>query len=181
MEVTELNLPGVLLLTPSLHTDERGFFAELYEPASFAALGIDVSFVQDSVSYSVKNVIRGLHYQRAPYAQAKLVRCSSGEIFDVVADVDPTASTFGRFVFVHLTGDLQNMLYIPAGYAHGFCVLSEEAVVEYKLSTGYVPEASAGILYNDPLLSIPWPIAEPILSPRDRSWPALRGDQNHAH
>lgn len=181
MDIIELDLPGVKLLTPALHTDERGFFAELYGAKVFSVLGIDTAFVQDSVSRSDKNVIRGLHYQRPPYAQAKLVRCSSGEIFDVVADIDPTAPTFGRFVFARLTGDLQNMLYIPAGYAHGFCVLSEEAVVEYKMSTGYVSEASAGILYNDPLLSIPWPVAEPVLSPRDRSWPTLRDDQKHAH
>ena len=122
-QIRELELPGVLLIEPKLWRDERGFFAETFHEEALKAAGITHPFVQDNLSFSKKNVVRGLHFQKAPHAQAKLVRCVSGEILDVVADHNPDSPTFGRHVAVKLSGDTQAMLYVPAGYAHGFCVL----------------------------------------------------------
>ena len=172
-QVTELHLPGVLLITPQLYADERGFFSELYNEDVFASIGITTQFVQDSTSYSVKNVIRGMHYQLIPHEQAKLVRCAHGKIFDVAADVDPVSPTYGRYVGVELSGETGQMLYIPGTYAHGFAVLSEDAHVAYKLSALHNPSQSRGVRYNDPVINIVWPITDPILSEKDRLWEDL--------
>jgi len=170
---TELVLPGVLLITPMVRRDDRGFSANVYTVEDFVVCGVASSFVQDFTSRSKKNVVRGLHFQRAPYMQDKLVRCTYGEIFDVAADCDPKSPTYGKYVSVLLKGNEQSTLYIPGKYAHGFCVLSEEAVVEYKLSDIYHPESVGGVRFDDSLLGISWPVSSPILSEQDKSWPSL--------
>jgi dTDP-4-dehydrorhamnose 3,5-epimerase len=170
--VQPLQLPGVLLITPTRHDDERGYFVEGYNAQIFEQLGIPAIFVQDSVSRSRKDVLRGMHFQKSPHGHAKLVRCTQGEIFDVAADVDITSPTYGQHVSAHLSGDTQAMLYIPSQYAHGFCVVSDEATVEYKMGA-VVREAASGVMYNDPVLSIGWPVSHPVLSVKDQSWPAL--------
>lgn len=172
-KMTELALPGVMLLEPQLRHDERGFSVNVYNAADFSACGIGTSFVEDFTSYSRKNVLRGLHFQRAPHQQDKLVRCTKGEILDVAADCDPTSPTYGQHAEVRLRGDEQTILYIPGKYAHGFCVVSDEAIVEYKLSETYHPESVGGARFDDPLLNITWPVSEPIISQQDTAWPSL--------
>ncbi len=169
----ELALPGVLLITPKGFRDERGFFVETYSEKAFEELGITTPFVQDNLSYSNKGALRGLHAQKPPHAQAKLVRCASGEVFDVAADCDPSSSTYGRHASVTLKANEGTMLYVPAQYYHGFCVLSEQAIVEYKASDFYAPDCAVGVRWNDPLLTIPWPVQKPILSEQDKNWPTL--------
>ncbi len=172
-QITETNLPGVLLLTPPQYADARGYFSEIYNPDTFSALGITTIFTQDSVSFSHKNVIRGMHFQSAPHAQDKLVRCARGKVYDVAADIDPASPTYGDYVGFELTDELQQMLFIPGKYAHGFCVLSDEALIEYKIAGPQVPSAARGVLFNDPVLSIDWPVADPILSEKDGGWSPL--------
>jgi dTDP-4-dehydrorhamnose 3,5-epimerase len=165
--VTPLALPGVLLVTPKVFVDPRGYSVETYQVEEFEALGIGSGFVQDYLSHSHKGVIRGLHLQRTPYAQDKLVRCAYGEIFDVAADIDPASPTFGTYVSARLKSDEQNMLYVPGNYAHGFCVVSDSATVEYKTRGAYKPEFAVGVAWNDPRLNIAWPTQAPILSEKD--------------
>lgn len=172
LRVSGLALPGVLRIQPTCFTDERGFFSEIYSEAVFKQIGIATPFVQDSVSFSRAEVIRGLHFQKPPFAQAKLVRVAHGEIFDVAADVDPNSSTYGSYISAILDGNKQTMLYIPEKYAHGFCALSD-ATVEYKLSKGQRAEAASGARYDDPRLSILWPVKNPVLSQKDQMWPTL--------
>ncbi len=171
--VEPLSLPGVLRITPKIFSDARGYAAVVYQNDAFIKLGIPAAFTQDFVSHSIRNVIRGLHYQRAPYSQDKLVRCIQGEIFDVAADIDPTSPTFGTYASVTLKAEEQTMLYVPGKYAHGFCVTSDSASVQYKIAGEYRPEHASGVLWNDPLLRIAWPITDPILSEPDKSWQPL--------
>lgn len=174
IEVTELSLPGVLKITPIIYSDERGFFTEIYNSELFKTLGIKTEFIQDSTSYSKKNVVRGLHYQSMPHAQDKLVRCVHGNIYDVAADVDPASETYGQHIGEVLTAEEQTMLFIPGKYAHGFCVTSADALVDYKLSMMHNPDSSGGVAYNDPVLNIQWPVTTPILSEKDAtSWEPL--------
>lgn len=172
-EIRELSLPGVLLITPKIFSDARGYSVVAYNTEAFTKLGITTNFTQDFTSYSVKNVIRGLHFQRAPHSQDKLVRCIHGSIFDVVADIDPTSPTFGTHASAMLTAEEQTMLYIPGIYAHGFCVTSDTASVMYKIAGEYSPEHASGVLWNDPVLGIKWPTPTPILSEQDKSWELL--------
>jgi dTDP-4-dehydrorhamnose 3,5-epimerase len=166
-------LPGVVIVEPRVFADDRGFFIETYKRSDFAAAGIDVDFVQENHSKSVRGTLRGLHFQRAPKAQAKLVRAIEGEVFDVVVDIRKGAPTFGRWEAVELSAENRLSVYVPAGYAHGFCVTSAEAQVVYKTSAEYAPELEGGVRWDDPALAIPWPITAPILSPRDGRWPNL--------
>jgi dTDP-4-dehydrorhamnose 3,5-epimerase len=168
------DLPGVIVIEPKVFRDDRGFFMETYKQSEFAAAGIDVRFLQENHSKSVKGTLRGLHLQRDPKAQAKLVRAIEGEVFDVAADVNPESPTFGRWVGVVVSAENRRSVYIPAGYAHGFCVISAEAQVIYKTTAEYAPELEAGVRWDDPLLGIAWPVATPLLSARDRAWPLLR-------
>jgi dTDP-4-dehydrorhamnose 3,5-epimerase len=168
-----LSLPGVMLISPKLYPDNRGVVAEVFRADQFLELGATAGFVQDNLSISKKGVIRGMHFQKLPHAQAKLVRCVNGHVYDAVADIDPASATYGQFVSVELSAEKQEMLYIPDTYAHGFCVLSDEATVEYKVSDLYHPESASGIAYNDPMLAIPWPVQNPILSEADTRWPTL--------
>jgi len=166
-------LPGVVIVEPTVFADDRGFFVETYKHTDFVAVGIDVHFVQENHSKSVRGTLRGLHFQRVPKEQAKLVRATDGEVFDVVVDIRRGSPTFGRWEAMVLSAENQRALYVPAGYAHGFCVLSAQAQVVYKTSAEYAPELEAGVRWNDPALAIPWPVTAPILSPRDGRWPNL--------
>jgi dTDP-4-dehydrorhamnose 3,5-epimerase len=166
-------LPGVVIIEPKVHVDPRGFFMETYKQSEFAAAGITVEFVQENHSRSVARTLRGLHLQRPPKAQAKLVRVVAGEIFDVAADIRPDSPTYGVWVAARLSSENRRSLFVPAGLAHGFCVVSAEAQVIYKTTDEYAPELEWGVRWDDPLLAIPWPCAEPLLSARDTQWPHL--------
>ncbi len=169
-----LDIPDVMLVTACSFSDDRGFFMETFKQSVFAANGIPDTFVQSNFSRSLRGVLRGLHYQRPPHAQAKLVRVVRGEVFDVAVDVRSGSPTFGRWVGAHLSADRLQMLYIPVGFAHGFCVLSDEADFAYQVSAEYAPDADAGIVWNDPDIGISWPVTEPILSPKDAQLPRLK-------
>jgi dTDP-4-dehydrorhamnose 3,5-epimerase len=171
-QVEQTALPGVLIVRPPVFRDDRGFFLEAWRRDRFADSGIPDTFVQDNQSRSIAGTLRGLHWQwRKP--QAKLVRVLSGRIFDVVVDVRRGSPTFGKWFGLEMSGDDFTSLYVPVGYAHGFCVLSETADVLYKCSEVYDPGGEAGLIWNDPHVAIRWPIAAPILSHRDRQHPAL--------
>ena len=174
MKAEETALPGVLILHPDVHHDDRGFFLELYHRGRYAALpGLDVEFVQDNHSHSKRGVLRGLHLQER-HPQGKLVSVLSGRVWDVAADVDPQSPSFRRWVGVELSAANHRQLYIPPGYAHGFCVLSEGADLVYKCTDFHRPEDERGLLWNDPQLAIDWPLKAPALSPRDAANPSLR-------
>lgn len=173
-----LEIPDVVLIEPKVFRDDRGFFMESYKRSEFVDFGIDEMFVQDNHSRSRRGVLRGLHYQNPPRAQAKLVRVIDGEIFDVAVDIRKGSPTYGRWVGVYLSDENMRMLYIPVGFAHGFLALSDVAEVLYKTSDEYSPEHEAGIVWNDPEVGIDWPVEEPVLSPRDCRWPGLRGAVN---
>lgn len=168
-----LAMPEVILIKPQAFYDERGFFMETYKYSDFDAFGIKERFVQDNYSCSVKGVLRGLHYQRHPEAQGKLVQVVSGEIFDVVVDIRKDSPTYGKWVGLTLSAENKQMLYVPPDFAHGFCVLSKKAEVVYKCSKEYSPENERGIIWNDLTLNIKWPIESPILSIKDAALPTL--------
>jgi dTDP-4-dehydrorhamnose 3,5-epimerase len=170
---TKLELPGVLLIEPRVFADARGFFMETFRRSDYEAAGLPAAFVQENHSRSTRGTLRGLHYQRPPKAQGKLVRVIAGEIFDVAVDVRPGSPTFGRWVGATLSAQNRRMLYVPPWCAHGFCVTSDEAEVDYKTTAEYAPELEGGAMWNDPGLAIAWPTAAPLLSDRDRRWPAL--------
>lgn len=167
------DIAGVVLIEPQVFRDERGFFLETFRADKYGEAGIPTTFVQDNHSSSVKNTLRGLHLQwRRP--QGKLVRVIRGEIWDVAVDVRRDSPTFGRWTAATLSANNFQQLYVPPGCAHGFCVLSDVADVEYKCTALYDPSGEAGVIYDDPALAIPWPVAEPILSPRDQRHGTLR-------
>jgi len=165
-------IPAVLVIEPDVHRDSRGIFVETYHAEKYRASGITAVFVQDNHTRSLARTLRGLHMQRRK-PQAKLIRVIAGEIFDVAVDLRRGSSTFGRSVCVVLSADNFKQCYIPVGFAHGFCVLTEEAEVEYKCSDVYDATDEFGIAWNDPALAIPWPISDPLLSDRDRANPTL--------
>jgi len=164
-------LPGVLLFEPSCHEDARGLLIETFKEPAYRALGLDAIFVQDNLSVSHRDVVRGLHYQRR---QGKLVTVVKGEIQDIALDIRPDSETFGRFVEVLLSGENHLQIYIPPGFAHGFSVLSDDAYVWYKTTDVYRPEEEGGIRWDDPDLAIDWKVSSPIVSERDRRHPLLR-------
>lgn len=172
MRVIPTALPGVLIIEPQVFADRRGFFLESYHLARYAEHGIDVAFVQDNHSRSTRGTLRGLHYQ-APPGQAKLVRVTAGEVFDVAVDIRWGSPTFGRWVGVTLSAENHRQLFVPTGFAHGFCVVSETADFLYKVTSYYDPSAERGIAWDDPALGIEWPVEDPILSDRDRQHPRL--------
>ena len=169
MKVERSSIADVLLLEPKVFGDARGFFYESYNRHTFAqATGLDVEFVQDNHSRSSKNVLRGLHYQ-LHQPQGKLVRVTAGEIWDVAVDLRRGSANFGRWTATALSADSRRMLWVPAGFAHGFLVLSENAEVQYKTTDYYAPEHERSLLWNDPALAISWPIAgEPVMTDKDR-------------
>jgi dTDP-4-dehydrorhamnose 3,5-epimerase len=161
------DLPGVLIIEPDVHRDGRGFFLETYHAEKYREAGIDGPFLQDNHSQSIAGTLRGLHLQgRRP--QGKLIRAVEGEIFDVAVDVRVGSPRFGHWVGVTLSAENFRQCYIPAGFAHGFCVLSQIAQIEYKCTDVYDPDAEIGLAWDDPVLAITWPIREPVLSDRDR-------------
>lgn len=168
MKVEELAIPGLRLITPTLFHDERGFFLETYHQKHYASLGISSVFVQDNCSFSKKGTLRGMHFQAEP-GQAKLVSVTQGHIFDVAVDIRPHSPTYRKWVGVHLNSQTREQLFIPEGCAHGFCVLSEEACVVYKVSQFYDPKEERSFHYGDPAIGIEWPVRDPILSQKDRS------------
>ena len=173
MNILRTDLDGVLVLEPKVFSDDRGFFLETYHRIKYRGLGITVEFVQDNLSFSHKGTLRGLHYQH-PHGQAKLVQVLEGHVFDVAVDVRKESKNFGRWVGVHLSSENKRQVYIPDGFAHGFCVLSETALFLYKCSDLYAPECERGVLWSDPDIGIEWPVKEPILSEKDAVYPRLR-------
>lgn len=171
---TRLEIPDIILIEPAVFPDGRGFFMETYKRSDFADHGIPQVFVQENQSLSNRFTLRGLHYQKRPKAQGKIVRVVQGEIFDVAVDIRKGSPMRGKWIGTILSAQNKRMLYIPPWCAHGFCVLSEEASTLYLVTEEYAPECEGGIRWNDPDLSIRWPINKPILSARDREWPPLR-------
>lgn len=174
----KLEIADVLLVTAKAFGDNRGLFMETYKRSEFEASGVSEVFVQDNYSHSIRGVLRGLHYQKQPKAQGKLVGVVRGEIFDVAVDIRKGSPTYGQWVGVTLSAKDHRMLYVPVGFAHGFCVLSEEADVVYKATAEYAPELDRGILWSDAALGIRWPVVEPILSSKDAHLPRLRDTDN---
>jgi len=170
--IRELALPGVLLVEPVVHGDERGFFLETYHAGKYRAAGLDAAFVQDNHSRSAAGTLRGLHAQLAR-PQGKLVRCIEGEIFDVAVDIRRGSPSFGRWLGERLSAENFRQLYVPPGYAHGFCVTSGPAQVEYKCTALYDPADEVVIAWDDPDVGIEWPLTEPLLSRRDAAAPRL--------
>ncbi len=168
----KLEIPDVILIEPAIMTDERGFFMETYKSSVFRENNIP-NFVQENHSYSIKNVLRGLHYQIVPKAQGKLVRCIQGEIFDVAVDIRKDSPTFRKWVSVVLSSENKKQLYIPPGFAHGFCVLSDTAEIVYKCTEEYSPQHERGIAWNDMSIGIDWPVKNPIMNDKDRKNPKL--------
>lgn len=162
-----------MIVEAKTFTDERGYLMETYKRSEFIAAGLNAEFVQENQSRSVYGTLRGLHLQRPPKAQAKLVRVIDGTVFEVVADVRRESPTFGQWIGIVLSAESQRSLFVPAGYAHGFCVTSAEAQVVYKMTAEYAPELEDGVRWDDPVLGITWPISSPRLSVRDARWPAL--------
>jgi len=174
MRFEETALKGAWLVAPEPICDERGFFARSFCVEEFAAHGLETAFVQHSLSFSHKrHTLRGLHFQRAPHAEAKIVSCIQGAIFDVIVDLRPGSSTRGRWAAFELTDVNRLQLYIPKGFAHGHQTLSDDCTVAYLISAFHVPAAAAGIRYDDPALDIDWPARPSILSEKDRQWPAF--------
>jgi dTDP-4-dehydrorhamnose 3,5-epimerase len=175
----QTDIPGLLLIEPKAFGDDRGFFLEIYKHSEFLNAGISEHFVQDNFSRSAKGVLRGLHYQKDPRAQGKLVRCMKGSIFDVAVDVRKGSPTYARWVGLELSDRNNLMLYVPAGFAHGFLVLSETAEVLYKCTAEYSPDHDRGIIWNDPDINIPWSEKSPLLSSKDGMLPPLRKAENN--
>jgi dTDP-4-dehydrorhamnose 3,5-epimerase len=176
VNVQELAIPGLKLITPIIHRDDRGVFVEAFRHACFVAVGIPAEFVQDNHSRSTRvGTIRGLHFQKAPHAQGKLVRVSRGAVLDVAVDLRFGSPTFGRHVVTTLTADNWAQLWVPAGFAHGFCTLEPDTDVIYKVTTGYAPDCDAGLLWDDPALGIAWPVkrSAAVLSDKDKRQPTL--------
>lgn len=167
-----LFIPEVQLIVPRHFSDNRGYFLESYKKSDFMAHGILVDFVQDNHSFSSTKVIRGLHYQNSPHAQGKLVSVISGKIFDVAVDIRPGSDTYGKWVSSVLTGEGHEMLWIPAGFAHGFQALSDSHVI-YKVTSEYDHDSERGIIWNDESIGVKWPMKEPILSQKDLQYPIL--------
>jgi len=179
MKLIPTRLDGVWIVEPRVFPDSRGWFLESWNRRTFAAAGIDVDFVQDNHSRSCRGVLRGLHYQAPPKAQAKLVRCVVGKVWDVVVDIRHGSPTFGRWEGVELDAESRRMVFVPVGFAHGFCVLSEAAEIQYKCSDYYAPELSCGVRWDDPALGIDWPVRQPMLSDQDRRHPPLADAPAH--
>jgi dTDP-4-dehydrorhamnose 3,5-epimerase len=178
-KVKRANIPDILIIIPDIFKDERGFFLEFYKYSDFTSFGIDEYFVQDNYSRSTYGVLRGLHYQKNPYAQGKLVKCIKGKIYDAAVDIRKNSNTYGKWFGTELSEDNNIILYIPTGFAHGFVVLSDTADVLYKCTEEYSPENDRGIIWNDPDINIKWPITNPIISSKDMRNPRLNEADNN--
>ncbi|MCV0393724.1 MAG: dTDP-4-dehydrorhamnose 3,5-epimerase [Nitrosopumilus sp.] len=175
----KLSIPEVILVESKVFSDDRGFFLETFKESIFINNGIEIKFVQDNFSHSQKGVLRGLHYQKNPKAQAKLVTALRGEIFDVAVDIRQGSPTYGKWVGEILSDKNHKLLYVPEGFAHGFCVLSDDANVLYKVNQEYSPKHEAGIIWNDHDIGIEWPIDKPILHEKDSRLPLLKNAENN--
>lgn len=173
MKIIPTALPGVLIIEPQVFGDARGFFLESFHSARYAEAGITLPFVQDNHSHSQRHVLRGLHMQRT-HPQGKLVSVSRGAIVDVTVDINPHSTTFGEHITVELNDENHRQLWIPPGYAHGFCVLSAMADMHYKCTALYDPKDETGVIWNDPEVNIAWPTDTPLLSAKDQQLPRLR-------
>ncbi|MFA5162599.1 MAG: dTDP-4-dehydrorhamnose 3,5-epimerase [Elusimicrobiales bacterium] len=173
-EFTKLDIGGLVLITPGIFADPRGFFLESYAAAAFGAEGMPV-FVQDNISRSARGVIRGLHFQKNPAAQGKLVQCLDGQILDVAVDIRKGSPWHGRWAAQLLDSESRRQLYIPPGFAHGFSVLSESALVMYKVTSPYSPKNDAGIKWDDAPLGIDWRVEKPVVSAKDAALPPFAG------
>ena len=167
MEAFDTELPGVMILEPKVFGDARGFFLETWNQERYREAGIPAGFVQDNLSFSGKGTLRGLHFQN-PNAQGKLVQVLQGEVYDVAVDIRQGSPTFGKWVGVTLSAENRRQVFIPAGFAHGFCVISDNALFSYKCTDIYNPKAEVTIIWNDPDIGIDWPVTEPELSEKDR-------------
>ncbi|MCG3778280.1 MAG: dTDP-4-dehydrorhamnose 3,5-epimerase [Nitrospira sp.] len=172
MLVTPTDIPGLLLIIPDLFRDPRGLFLETYHAGRYAEAGIPGPFVQDNSSLSMRDTLRGLHFQE-PHAQGKLVMVTEGAVYDVVVDIRRGSPSFGRWYGVELSEENRHQLYVPPGCAHGFCVISHRAAFLYKCTDYYAPTTEQGLIWNDPALAIPWPVASPILSAKDQGYKTL--------
>lgn len=172
MKIITTSIEGILIIEPKTFKDNRGFFMETYNQKRYNASGINPTFVQDNLSYSLKNTLRGLHFQ-IKHPQAKLIQVISGEIFDVAVDLRSGSATFGKWTGIHLSDENKRQMYIPKGFAHGFCVLSEFALFHYKCSDFYAPEDEGGLIWSDPDIGIEWPVENPIISEKDNQFQKL--------
>ena len=172
MKVLPTKLAGVYIIEPQVFSDHRGFFMETYHQRRYTEAGIERNFVQDNLSQSVRGTLRGLHYQ-LHQAQAKFIQVIQGTIYDVAVDIRRGSPSFGQWAGIHLSDENKRQLFLPEGFAHGFCVLSETAQVFYKCSDFYAADDEGGILWSDPALAIDWPVSEPLLSEKDRQFPCL--------
>ena len=172
MKILSTSVADVFIIEPVVFEDQRGFFMEIYHQRKYTALGIEPVFVQDNLSHSLHGTLRGLHYQ-LNRAQAKLIQVIEGAIFDVAVDIRRGSPNFGQWAGVHLSDENQRQVFVPEGFAHGFCVLSETAHVLYRCTDFYDPEDKGGILWSDPALAIDWPVSEPLISEKDRQLPCL--------
>jgi len=180
MKKKETKLSGVYILQPDVFEDNRGFFMESYSGQKFADIGLNYDFVQDNHSLSVEaGVLRGLHYQLNPKAQAKLLRVTAGAVYDVVVDIRKHSKTFGQWIGVILSASNKKQILVPRGFAHGFCTLVPNTEVIYKVDEYYAPEHDRGILWSDPALGIDWPVAKPILSDKDQKHPPLHAAEHN--
>ena len=173
MKVIETHLPGVLIIEPKVFGDARGFFQETWQQGKYEAIGIQGIIVQDNLSFSTRGVLRGLHYQN-PHIQGKLVSVIQGEVFDVAVDIRIGSPTFGQWTGAVLSGENHRQLWIPPGFAHGFCVLSDTVYFAYKCTDIYVPSAESGIAWDDPDIGIVWPVKDVVLSDKDKVYPRLK-------
>ena len=168
----KMEIPDVILISPKVFEDERGFFIETYKYDDFKKFGLSERFIQDNYSRSAKKgTLRGLHYQIEPKAQSKVIRVVRGSILDVAVDIRPGSTTYGKWVAATLSAGNREMMYVPKGFAHGFCTLEDDTEIIYKCNEVYSPEHERVIVWNDPAIGIEWPVADPILSERDKGWP----------
>ena len=172
MEFKETKIKGLFEITPRVFNDDRGYFYETFKDSLFKQHGISGDFVQDNQSFSTKGVLRGLHFQKAPFAQGKLVRVISGSVIDIAVDIRPNSPTFGQYESFLLTGENKKMVYVPDGFAHGFVTL-EDAIFTYKCTNVYDKASESGIIYNDPELNIDWGVESPLVSEKDLELPTL--------
>lgn len=176
MQIADTEIPGIMIVQPGRHDDERGWLSELWNPQTLAACGVDAAFAQDNLTYSgAAGVVRALHFQAPPHDQGKLVTCVTGAVFDVVVDIRAGSPTWGRHVAVELSAENGRQIWAPSGFAHGYCTLTPDTRVLYKLTAPYRLDAMGGLLWCDPALGIDWPVATDtaVVNARDAAWPGL--------
>lgn len=174
MQITKTELEGVLIIQPQIFEDDRGYFFEAFNAAKYQALGLPTEFVQDNESKSKKNVLRGLHFQKPPYAQGKLIRVIKGSVLDVAVDIRKNSPTYGKWTSTLLSEENKTVFWVPAGFAHGFVTLADENIVLYKCTAPYHKESEGAIRWNDPTIHVNWNISNPVLSPKDTISPFFK-------